>query len=251
MARKVKPKAKAKPAKLSARAKARRNAARAREREAEAESLRLSEQAYQRKRKREERESQRLSEIERKRVEAAQQIAKRADKGELSQLLKAYDRMAGNAMTVRIENAPAGEGLLPWLTLGSFEPKDPEAEPFTYSDLYLIFSHWEDDDILSAMIHPQRLAWIRWSYQKHDTDDDPIGKPQGYAPSGAGSWDTIVSEAVQAVDASNVYDDEDEARHGSGPSLASTSTILKIEVYFGKVNGLRMIDRKKHKSHRR
>ncbi len=212
-------KRKSKP-KATARRKAQLARERKFERESIRESIRASERAGQLKRARDERESLRLSEQERKRAQAAERVAERAPRSVTAKLTERYERLAEispHPLTVHVINSPTGEGLLPWLLLGEFYPE----APLRYTELNEIILKWESDYMLTAKIGPQRLAWIRWVYQRHDQKGNPIGGPEGFSQGGAGAYDKVISESAASSDPG---DDE--------PSRENTTTIGLIELYF-------------------
>lgn len=217
----VKPKKK--PAKITAAAKKRKAAiARRRARADIQASIAASERAAKQRTGRTHAAEMRAAEREADRVSRDRQLHRRADQDLIDQLLDAYERMRETSpvsLSLTTENAPVVvTGTQPWLLLGTFAP----VEPTTYAELDGILRTWEDDLTLEVMINPDRYAWIRIVYQEYDEDGDPVGKPEGYAPTSAGPWASVISETRSDFDITDA---------GSVSNRYQNSTVGLIEVY--------------------
>jgi hypothetical protein len=162
----------------------------------------------------------------------ARQMATRAKPGgkksELFQLEAVFQTMADMlpfAVSVQVEHAPVMDmGQQPWLLLGAFKIE----EPASWLDVGIGCQRWEQDLILEATIKPQRYSFLRFLYQIYDDEGDPVGAPEGYAPTSSGAWESVISEAVGAIIGGDADDLLPETLAAQYPNTA----ILEIQVWF-------------------
>jgi hypothetical protein len=146
----------------------------------------------------------------------------------LERLEEAYLRMqesAGHKLFLRVERSPIYQtGEQPWLILGAFRPRTP----LTWVQIGRIFETWRDDLILEAVVHPDRYAQIRMTYDAPDPRDKgvPTG---GYTPAGVGSWQIVIEEAADKLVGYGGSDDPDE---NSIAFKYADTRVLRIDVLF-------------------